>query len=364
MILDNIAVFSTKIPLKKPFITSVRQTEVIEDILVRIRSDELEGWGNACVIPVITGTEKEAIVKDLEKLSKILLGDIEKDFNGIISGIYREKVSNVALAAMDIALHDIFSRKAGLPLAEFLGGSVRPFPICATISLLSPDEMAEDALKLRSEGFSLLKLKVGGNPDLDFARINSVHKAVGEKVSLFIDVNQGWNLDDALSVIKRLSDAGIVPTGIEQPLEFSNYRGMETLKAATSISIFADESANSLSMAMKIITERISSGINVKLQKYGGLRAASIITDWSELSGFKSMAGCMMESPVGVWAMAHLVASRNSFVLCDLDPLVMIRDNPVCSGSQCRAGQMEISRDHGLGISSIDDIKMIKEYWR
>lgn len=363
MILDNITIFSTKIPLKKPFITSVRRTDFIEDILVRIQSGGLEGWGSACVIPIITGSDKESIIKDLEKLSTLLLRGMDKDLNGFISAIYCEKVSNVALAAIDIALYDIFSRKAGLPLAEFLGGSVRDFPICATVSLLSPEEMAEDALKLCSEGFSQLKLKVGGNPDMDFERIYSVHKAVGEKISLFIDVNQGWTLEGALSVIKRLCNAGIVPAGIEQPLVFSDLRGMESLSTSL-VNIYSDESANTLSMAMKIISEKLSSGINVKLQKYGGLRASSIITDWSELSGFKSMAGCMMESPVGVWAMAHLVASRNSFAICDLDPLVMIRDNPVCSGSQCRDGQMKISADPGLGISSIEDIIMIKEFWR
>jgi L-alanine-DL-glutamate epimerase-like enolase superfamily enzyme len=156
----------------------------------------------------------------------------------------RAGIVSMAHAAVDIALWDINAKAAGLPLWKMLGGhkpaGVPVYNTNAGWLNWSVDELLEDMSGLLDDGWTALKMKVGG-PDVneDIRRVREVRKALGDGFTLMVDANQIWNLPTAEFFARSVEDLGIY--WLEEPCHPDDIRAHSRLAARTAIPLAVGE---------------------------------------------------------------------------------------------------------------------------
>lgn len=361
MKINQIQIAKLRIPLIRPFITALRRTEHVEDIVVIITTDNgLQGYGSAASTPVITGDSQESIIGALQILAAKLLNKYLANFEELLLLVQNSLVNNTsAKAAMDIALHDLVAKQLQVPLYKFLGGGKPELKILTTVSVKDAEEMVEDAKLFVSQGFETLKIKVGLNPAEDIARLKAIRQAVGNSIHILSDANQGWDAKSALQIIDSLAANDLGIAMVEQPVKAWDYANLKYVRDNSRIPIYADESAFSLRDVTKIISGEIADGINIKLMKSGGIYAARPIYDLATAHNIPCMAGCMLESPIGLAAMASFVVGRSNIKFVDLDPITMIKYNPIQGGVHLDGATLSLSELPGLGITHLGDLETV-----
>ncbi len=245
-----------------------------------------------------------------------------------------------ARAAIDAALHDLQGKLVGRPVYQLLGLPRIGPPTSWTIWLGDPDEMARRAEKARGR-FKRLKLKLGGRDGLDAERVSAVHGVAGA-TPLQVDVNEAWDLDEALDVLPQLAALGV--EYCEQPLVAGDPHGAQ-LKAGSPIPIYVDEDCHTLA-DVAMCAER-AHGINVKLAKSGGIREAVRMVHAARALDLGCMLGCMVESGLGIAAGAHIASL---FDHVDLDGNILIAHDP-WPGVELVDGVQVPAELPGLGVT-------------
>lgn len=361
MRITKIQIAKLRIPLIRPFITALRRTEHVEDIVVMIETDNgIVGYGSAASTPVITGDSQESIIGAMQIIGNKLLGLDVSNFESILLLIQNAMVNNTsAKGALDIAIHDLIAQKLQIPLYKFLGGGKPEIKTLTTVSVKDADEMVLDAKLFVSQGFETLKIKVGQDPLEDIERLRKIRAAVGNKINIVSDANQGWDSKSALSIIDTLVKNNLDIAMVEQPCKAWDLENLKFVRDNSVLPVFADESAFNVRDVTNIIANRIADGINIKLMKSGGIYQARAIYDLATMHNIPCMAGCMLESPIGLAAMASFVASRSNIQFIDLDAITMIKYNPIHGGMTLNGATLSLSDAAGLGVKGIDDLDLV-----
>lgn len=249
-----------------------------------------------------------------------------------------------ARAALDIALHDRWGKHLNQPLYRLWGLSPERAP-CSAISLSIPeDEASYRAHLARYEHAPVLKLKLGsGSLDRDESLVRIARECT--KARICIDVNGGWSLSEALEIISTLHPFGLL--FIEQPIASTRPEDWRKLRSALpegSPPLIADESIQSASDLLAL-AEAID-GVNIKLTKAGGLRAAHRQILLARTLGLRVLLGCMIESAIAVTAAAHLAPFAD---YADLDASLHLADDPY-SGIRLDKGRIIFPEGDGLGV--------------
>jgi L-Ala-D/L-Glu epimerase len=219
--------------------------------------------------------------------------------------------------AVDCALWDLEAKAAGVPLWQLAGLNAEPMalPTAFTISLGDPETMEADAAKAAARGFGLLKLKLTG--DGDRARVAAVRKGAPD-ARLIVDANESWGALNIAAEAAALAALGVEM--IEQPVPVGQDALLDGL--VSPVPFLADESCQSA--ADIDLCARHYDGINIKLDKAGGLTEALAMAREAEARGLKVMVGCMLSTSLGI-APAFLVAQGAAWV--DLDgPILLAED--------------------------------------
>ncbi len=357
MQIKSIKIAKFAIPLIRPFITAVRKTYNVEDIVVMIETtDGKIGYGSAAATPAITGETSESIIAISNNIiAPKLIGHNLKNFNELLNLVQNScQNNNSAKAAIDIALHDLFAQKCNLPLYELLGGGNNTIKTSITISAKDIESMQEDIKDLLSQGFDIFKIKLGLDPDNDLDRIIAISNILSNKATFAIDANQGWNCKLALQLIKTINSKNIPVAFIEQPVKKDDLISLKKIKDTTSTIIVADEACFTPNDALKIVKQEIADAINIKFMKCGGIQNAKSIYQIAKTANLDIMLGCMLESPIGVNAIASFAISRSNILLADLDPIALIKSNPVIGGATIKQNQITLSDKPGLGIEGFN----------
>jgi len=253
--ITDIKIGHISIPLKRPFITALREVHSVEDVVVKVITDTGHvGYGEAPPTGVITGDTTGAIIGAIEDhIKKSLIGLDLENFEEIMIKLDKTVVKNTsAKAAVDIALYDLYGQLYNAPLYKLLGGYRKEITTDLTISVNSPEEMAEDSMAAIEEGYKTLKIKVGKDANMDIKRMEAIRKAVGYDVDLRIDANQGWNVKEAIYTLRKMEDAGLNIELVEQPVPAHDFEGLKLVTDNVSIPVLADESIFSPMDAIKI----------------------------------------------------------------------------------------------------------------
>lgn len=253
-----------------------------------------------------------------ESMSGVLAA-IEAKAGEIAAGAGRAELQHLLPAgaarnALDCALWDLEAKRAGKRVWELAGLSEPKSLVCTyTVSLGAPEAMAEAAT--RASRRPLVKVKLGGEGDE--ARISAVRAAVPE-AQLIVDANEAWRSDQLVPLMQACARACVEM--IEQPLSADDDAVLGEIQRI--VPVYADESVHT-SADLARIAGRYD-GINIKLDKTGGLTEALALAAAAEDAGLPFMVGCMVATSLAM-APATLVAQRARIV--DLDgPLLLARD--------------------------------------
>ncbi len=245
-------------------------------------------------------------------------GQIEAVRTAIEKGASRHELQKLMPAgaarnAVDCALWDLEAKQSGKRVADMLGGSAAALETAITVSLGTPEEMAQSTAKVAH--YPLIKVKMGGENDIE--RIHAVAKAApGSRI--IIDANEGWTDANIEENMKAAAESGVIL--IEQPLPAGKDEILSRIERP--VIICADESAHT-SEGLEELARRYDA-VNIKLDKTGGLTEGLVMRDKAIDLGLKIMVGCMVGTSLGM-APAVLLAQKATVV--DLDgPLLLARD--------------------------------------
>jgi L-alanine-DL-glutamate epimerase-like enolase superfamily enzyme len=329
--------------LKEPFKISLGTITKANNVLVRIFSEDNVGIGEGSPTYKITGDNQEGSLAFIEDLTPLLI-DRELEIQQVDQVLASYPNMGAAKAAISIAFYDLWGKELSKPLFRLLGGYRSEIETDITIGILPPEKLREKALDASSE-FRVLKVKVEGNVERDFRRI----EAVGDLgVRIRVDANQGFSPKDAVKFIRKISNFEIEL--IEQPVPYWDTKGLKFVKDRSHIPIFADESVHSARDALKLIENDCVDGLNIKLMKCGMMEAIRIV-NIAEAAGIPCMIGCMLESKISLTAAAHLALAFKNIKFADLDSHLFLKEDPVSGGMEIRRGKITLPEAPGLGLS-------------
>ncbi len=255
--------------------------------------------------------------------------------------------NGAAKCAVDIALHDLAGKVAGLSVYKLLGLTASIPPTDFTIGLDEPAIVAGRAS--RAGAFPALKIKVGGPSDLATLRaVRGVYAG-----PLRVDANTGWTPEVAAALLGPLADLGVEL--IEQPFPADRLDWLGDLQARSPLPIVADESCVTIDDLDRLVG--VVAGVNVKLAKCGGVGPAARMLARARELGFRTFLGCMEETSVGIAASAA-VASLAEWL--DLDGNLLLADDPFTGLELGDDHRWRLTEAPGLGISRRVD-KLVDE---
>lgn len=325
------------------------------NIVLKVFTDEgIVGLGASSPSRLVTGETAKSVLDSLDRIGPRLIGTQAPEMESTISMIDSLVSGNPSAKAMiDIAFHDIWGKSLQEPLSTLLGER-KEVLTDKCLGIKRPKEMAEDAVKAVEEGFKVLKLKVGTDPQDDLKRVDLVRQTVGNNIQLRIDANQGWTSKQAIEILKRMEKFDI--QFVEQPVPARGLQELADVKKNSPIPIMADESVHSPQDAVNVIEAKAADMINIKLMKCGGILKAREIASIAEAAEMPCMIGCMGESEIGIAAGAHLAAATANIRYADLDSDLFFREKLVKKGGTPLKNSMRaISAQPGLGIEELDE---------
>ncbi len=357
MKITEIRLGTMSVPLRVPFKTALRRVDSVEDVIVEIRTDTgAVGYGEAPPTGAVTGDTTGAVIGAVrDHIAKSLIGRDVDELEDLLQTVQSCVVKNTsAKAAADMALWDLYGQLYGIPVYKLFGGARKSIVTDLTISVNSPEEMAEDAREAVRRGYDCLKVKVGADPSLDVERLWAVRQAAGKDVCLRIDANQAWKPKEAVQILNRMQERGLAIELVEQPVAAHDLEGLKYVTDRSYVPVLADESVFSPEDAVKIMAMRAADFVNIKLMKCGGLYNALKIAAAAEIYGVECMIGCMLEAKISVNAAVELACAKKIITKIDLDGPVLCREDPVIGGAVFNEKQITVSDEPGLGIKGIE----------
>ena len=346
----SIGIYKLMIPLKEPFVISLGAQHNAESIIVVIKTDDHTGFGECSPYMSINGESLDTCFIVGQYLAQVLKGRDALEIKDCIRAMDKTIYGNNSIkSAFDMALYDIASQHAGVPLFKHLGGKNNKTLVTDyTVSLGGAKKMAEDAAKYKAEGFPVIKVKLGETRHKDAERIHLIREAVGYEIPLRIDANQGWDVKTAIETLKELERYDI--QHCEEPIPRWDFMRLRKVRKKSPIPIMADESCCDHHDAERLIDLKACDMINIKLGKSGGLYDALKIISLAEQAKMKMQVGAFMESRLGMTAFAHLALCSDDIMYCDFDTPLMFTEDPVSGGMTYHEnGVVKVPEAPGLG---------------
>jgi len=313
-----------------------------EHRLIRVRivdSDGVEGWGEAAPNRFYGETADTALAA-LERLTPVVeacdpwsLEDIEAEMNRAL------RFNGSVKSAISAALHDLAGKRLGVPVYKLWGLDPKRAPLSSfTIAIAASDAELRERVA-QAESYPVLKIKLGS--DHDEAIIRTVRETAPTKV-LRVDANAAWSPKHALRMVDVLVECGV--EYVEQPVAAHDIEGLRFVRERSALPVIADESCVVSTDIPRLVGA--VDGINLKLSKCGGLREALRIIATARAHGMLVMAGCMIETSLGITAAAHLAPLLD---YADFDGAALLADDPYV-GATIGRGKIEIPDAPGLGV--------------
>ena len=278
--------------------------------------------------------------KAVESVRELLVGTDPMQFAKIMAEVFRRVPGEWAgKAAIDIALMDWVGQKLGIPLYSYFGLDPKDAPLTTfSIGIDTPEITKQKTLE--AADYPVLKVKVG--LATDEPTIEAVRSVT--KKPLRVDANEGWkDKEEAVRKINWLEKMGV--EFIEQPLPAEMLEEQRWIRSRVHIPIFADEACQRASDIPKL--KEYFDGVNVKLDKSGGMLEAYRMLQIAKALGMKTMLGCMISSSVTVTAAAHLSPLVD---FSDLDGNLLISNDPF-HGVRVEKGKLILPKGAGLGLT-------------
>jgi len=314
-----------------------------EHRLIRVRiigDDGIEGWGEAAPNRFY-GETADTALGALARLAPIVeqcdawaIEDVEAEMNRAI------RFNGSVKSAISAALHDLAGKRLGVPVYKLWGLNPANAPLSSfTIAIAANDDELRQRVE-QASAYPVLKVKLGTDHDEEIIR--TVRSAAPTKV-LRVDANAAWTSKRALRMVDVLVECGV--EYLEQPLPAHDIDGLRFVRERSALPVIADESCVVASDIPRLVGA--VDGINIKLSKCGGLREALKMIATARSHGVLVMAGCMIETSLGITAAAHFAPLLD---YADFDGAALLSDDPYV-GATIAQGKIAIPEAPGLGVT-------------
>lgn len=332
--IERIETFIVDVPTIRPHVLAMATMSVQSMVIVRLHcSDGVEGIGEATTIGGLSyGDESPEGIKlaiDTYCAPILMAADPSRPAK-VMAQLDTAIVGNhFAKCAIETALMDAVGKRFGLPLSELLGGRVRDrLPVLWTLaSGDTATDIAEAEGMLARRRHDVFKLKIGKRPLADdVTHVAAIKRAMGDRASIRVDVNQAWDEATAKRGVSMLADAGV--DLVEQPIARSNRAGLARLTALGRVPVMADEALHGPNDAFDFARSAAADVFAVKIAQSGGLAAARAVGAIADAAGISLYGGTMLEGGVGTVASAHLfsVLPRLAFGTELFGPLLLTEE--------------------------------------
>lgn len=353
--IKKISTYIFKAKVNKPVVSTLTTVSQRVSLIVRIEDqDGCYGWGEIyATLPSFAADHKAQIV---HQIIAPILKNQELGSPADVWLLMHQKTNNLqiqtgefgpfssAIAGIDCAIWDLLSRKADIPLAQFLGGQIKPLSVYA--SGLNPGDGPQVVEQSRSIGFTAFKQKIGFGIEIDTNNLRAISEGLQASEKLMVDVNQGWSLKDVTLNAPILNEIPIF--WIEEPLP-------------------VNASKNDWRLCQEILNAQLAGGENLRetdfemhsewlsviqpdVGKWGGITGNYAVANKALQDG-KMYCPHWLGSGIGLIFSAHLLSAIGTDGMLEMD----VNENPLrellaVPFPKVINGKVELSNLSGIGV--------------
>jgi L-alanine-DL-glutamate epimerase-like enolase superfamily enzyme len=341
-----------RLPLEEPLADGPAAKDARQAfVTLRMRTDEgVEGIG---ITFFGGGAMSGALKAAIDGLGALAIGMNPLEIEAIVGKIRAAAASSgpggiftLALSAIDIALWDIRGKVFDQPLAKLLGGFRERVPTYASGALMRGFPLAhveKAAARLVEKGFRQMKTQLAlpgdTNPELEVERIRVVRNAIGPKIDLMCDINQRWDVRQAISIGKRVDEYNLF--WLEDVVAHDDYPGLAAVADALSTPIAAGEYVYGLVPFRHMLEARSVDIVMVDVLRAGG------ITQWMKIAGMAEAFNLPIVNHLAPEISVHLVAAAPNGLTVEYMPWSsrLFKEVP-----QPVNGELTVPMKPGLGL--------------
>lgn len=344
------------VPTIRPHVLSVATMQSQTIVIVRLLcSDGIVGFGEGTTIGGLSyGAESpESIKLTIDRyVAPVLIGSDARPASAMAM-LRRHIVANhFAKNAIETALLDAQGKRLGVPVSELLGGRLHDrLPVLWTLASGDTDrDIAEAEDMLARDRHHAFKLKIGKRPfEQDVAHVATIKRALGDRASVRVDVNQAWSEATAKRALPMLADAGV--DLVEQPIPAAQNLGMARLAQMGCVAIMADEALHGPESGYSLACGHAADVFAIKIAQAGGLSAAKKLAGIAEAAGIALYGGTMLEGGIGTIASAHVFSTVGALEYgTELFGPLLLTEELLAEPLRYEAGSLVLPTASGLGI--------------
>jgi L-alanine-DL-glutamate epimerase-like enolase superfamily enzyme len=330
-----------RLMLRHTWTTTMSSSDYRDTVQFEYRRDGISGHGEGA--PIIRYQEfPEQAMKAIDAISgPIASGDpwMYRKFLAQVRAALGDH-QHAAMAAVDIAIFDWLGKKLDLPLYRLLGLDPANAPLTDFSIGIDTPEITRQKTREAAD-FPILKVKVGLKTDEP--TIEAVRSVTSKPIR--VDANEGWtDKEEAIRKINWLETQGVVY--VEQPMPAHMLEETKYVRSKVHLPLIADEACTDVAMIPRLA--EAYDGINVKLDKSGGILEALRWIEVARAVNLKVMIGCMVSSSCTVTAAAHLSPLVD---YADLDGNLLVANDPWL-GVRVEKGKLVLPKGPGLGLTA------------
>jgi len=354
--LERVELFLVRLPLKRPYETSMAVETHETHVIVRVESEGAVGWGESVAneTPWYSGETPSTVWVLLEEviIPQLFATEIDhpRDASVALSWI---REARMAKACAEMAIWDLGSKQAGQSLSRFLGGSGDRIDCGVAIGLHPTTEALLARIEEElADGYKRVKLKIKPGQD---AAIAEAVRTKWPELPFMLDANSAYSLADA-PTFERIDATR--PMMIEQPLAHDDIVDHASLQKRIRTPICLDESIHHAEDARKAIGIGATRIVNIKAGRVGGLAESIRVHDVCRAGGVPVWCGGMLEMGIGRAHNVHLstlpgftlpgdVAASKRYFATEIigEPFEVESD-----------GTMRVPQGPGIGVTVLEDL--------
>lgn len=319
MNIRSVTLYHLELPFAQAFSHSAKHRTVSETLIARVESDQgVVGFGEGAPRLYVTGETLDGAMISIASeiwptLRTITFPELRTAIDlALISRLIptppaQDRVRwHAGRCAVELALLDCLLLEAGIGVAELLPAQQRHIRYSGVIGTVSEGDARHLGRQMKGTGLSAIKVKVGSGDDV--ARLKAVREVCGLEVSLRVDANGAWSVEEAASMLEQFEPYRI--DAVEEPIASRDPEALRSLKRQTAVPIVVDESLVTVDDAQALVEAGACDIFNIRVSKCGGLVPSLDIAELAHAHGVQVQVGAHVGETAVLSAVGrHLAAA-------------------------------------------------------
>jgi L-Ala-D/L-Glu epimerase len=368
-----------RVPMRRAFGHAQATRNVTENVILELDLDGAVGLGECVPRDYVTGETTASVSQAIvERLDIDLLADC------IAASSLEECVRNVeclnlpvllgtaqrampaAACAVELATLDALGRRFDRPMFDIAAALRLPQ------SLMRPDNQRRAYKVSRVVDFTTplpncpaqpgsshhVKIKVGQNLAHDIGRVRRARDMFGPDVSMSVDANMAWSMDDAVSMVEQLRSSAI--DWYEEPLRDNRVEQLRRFRELTGAAVMLDEAFSSLDDAKRAVEGDACDLLNIRLSKCGGFLPSLRLVEFCFSHSMRFQIGVQVGEAGPLWAAGrHFVGAVRGAVAYEAGQGDRLFEAPLIAPQpkiDLTSYLAEALPGPGLGVSIVRDV--------